>query len=197
MSEKLTQLDEWNALFGCNLTFTCDLSTGEISVNGVVQTDSKTPAPTLSTSSPTESTGNPSRLPTQVTNTPTLGTSSPTGNPSHVPTQVTGAPITAAPAERTDAPTSVPTETTSGPTSVSSSPTGVSPSPTHVPSAVLVLSSTAVPTCATDDECNDDECEGECEVVDDCRVCVSQGSLANTYSIGVTVWIGFVTYVLQ
>eukprot|EP01083_Nonionella_stella_P064399 167769_1 len=74
--------------------------------------------------------------------------------------------------ERTDVPSSVPTETM-----VSSSPTGVSPSPTHVPSAVLVVSSTHVPTCATDDECNDDE--------------------ANTYIIGVTVWIGFVTYVLQ
>eukprot|EP01083_Nonionella_stella_P064401 167774_1 len=162
--------------------------------------------PTTGTDTPTSV---PSRLPTQVTDSPTLDTASPTGSPSQVPTEVTGSPVTAAPT----ALTYVPTETTSGPTRrttaptrvsasptrVSSSPTGVSPSPTRVPSVVLVLSSTAVPTCPTDDECNEDECDGECHVLGDCNVCVSQpqGSLANTYRIGVTVWIGFVTYVLQ
>eukprot|EP01083_Nonionella_stella_P065867 172948_1 len=108
MSGKLTQLDEWSTLLGCDLTFTCDLSTGEISVNGVVQTNSNTPAPTLSTLSPTESTSNPSQLPTRVTKTPTLNTSSPTDNPSQTPTEVTGAPITADPTIGTDAPTSIP-----------------------------------------------------------------------------------------
>eukprot|EP01084_Bolivina_argentea_P285570 489745_1 len=162
--------------------------------------------PTTGTDTPTSV---PSRLPTQVTDSPTLDTASPTGSPSQVPTEVTGSPVTAAPT----ALTYVPTETTSGPTRrttaptrvsasptrVSSSPTGVSPSPTRVPSVVLVLSSTAVPTCPTDDECNEDECDGECHVLGDCNVCVSQpqGSLANTYRIGVTVWIGFVIYVLQ
>eukprot|EP01083_Nonionella_stella_P003144 8955_1 len=102
MSARLTQLDEWNTLFDCGLTFTCDLSTAQLSVNGELQSNSPTrpitAQPTLSTPSPTESTGNPSQVPTQV---PTLDTASPTGNPSQVPTQVTGVPITAAPTEVT------------------------------------------------------------------------------------------------
>eukprot|EP01083_Nonionella_stella_P172907 594760_1 len=236
MSARLTQLDEWNTLFDCGLTFTCDLSTAQLSVNGELQSNSPTrpitAQPTLSTPSPTESTGNPSQVPTQV---PTLDTASPTGNPSLVPTGVTGVPITAAPTTGTAAPTSVPTEITSvptrltasptrvsvSPTSVSSpptavslsptgesiSPTGVSSSPTEVsasptdvsasPTSVTPSPSTVLsPTCAPDDECNEAECAGECEVVDNCSVCVGS-SFANTYSIGVAVWIGFVIYLLQ